>query len=436
MSSKIQSLAVLGLQWGDEGKGKIVDLLTEKTDFVVRFQGGHNAGHTLIIDHQKTVLHLIPSGILRDQVQCVIGNGVVLAADKLLEEISVLEHSGIDVMSRLSISEDCPMILDFHVAIDKAREVHRWQTKIGTTQNGIGPAYEDKVARRALKVADLRNLSAIEHTFKQLADYHNFQLSQYYGVEQVDEHQQWQKLIHFSETLQEIIVDSVDLLQKAFQQGKTILLEGAQGTLLDVDHGTYPFVTSSTTSIGAAVSGSGLGIHQIHHVIGLAKAYTTRVGYGPFPTELDRQDDPSGKILSTKGNEIGATTGRGRRCGWLDLVLLRRSAQINSVDSLCITKLDVLDDLVQIKVCTHYQVNGETVSHYNMNGNLSECEPVYETFCGWQCSTEGVTQIRDLPVNAQHYLKFIEQQLNLPISLISTGADRQHTIIQHDLLNL
>lgn len=434
MATNVNSIAVLGTQWGDEGKGKIVDLITKNTDIVNRFQGGHNAGHTLIIDNKKTVLHLVPSGILHGNVQCIIGNGVVVSGDKLLEEIKLLEANQIEVRSRLFISGDCPIILNFHKQLDLAREIKRGVNAIGTTGKGIGPTYEDKVARRGIKIYDLQNTEKLRSTLYDLADYHNFQLKHYYRQPEINVKHEWEQLLSIAEQLKPMIADTTQMLQQAYQQNKCILLEGAQGTLLDIDHGTYPFVTSSNTSIGAASTGSGLGASQIDYVLGLAKAYTTRIGSGPFPTELSITKDSIGCQLSHRGNEIGATTGRQRRCGWLDLVILRRSCQINDLSSLCITKLDVLDAFAEINVCIAYKLNGETVYDTSLHAdNLALCEPIYKTFPGWQSSTEGIVFYEQLPQRAKDYLNFISQELSTPISLISTGPDRNQTIILNSI---
>lgn len=426
---QLNTLAVIGTQWGDEGKGKIVDLLTKKADIVVRFQGGHNAGHTLIINGEKTVLHLIPSGILRPHVKCIIGNGVVVSGEKLLEEINYLEQCDVDVSGRLFLSGDCPLILKFHEAIDIARENRRGTISIGTTGNGIGPAYEDKVARRGIRMSDLYDLDHLSERFKIIADYHNFQLKHYHLQPTLSSAEQWESLLAVREKILPMMIDTVSYLHQAYTEGKNILLEGAQGSLLDIDHGTYPFVTSSNTTIGAACSGTGFSASHIDYVIGLAKAYTTRVGNGPFPTELCCENDPVGIHLSSVGQEKGATTGRSRRCGWLDLPLLRRTTMLNGVDSLCISKLDVLDGIKEIKVCTAYKIDGQVYHSYPLNSHqISQCEPVYQTLSGWEESTVGMTHMDDLPMAAKNYLDFIHEQLGISISLISTGAERKHTI--------
>ena len=428
-TKKINTLAIVGTQWGDEGKGKIVDLLTEKANIVTRFQGGHNAGHTLIINNKKTILHLIPSGILRPNVKCIIANGVVVSGEKLLQEIENLEQNGVNTKGRLFISGDCPIILKFHETIDIARENKKGTNIIGTTGNGIGPAYEDKVARRGIRISDLQDVGLLEEKYKAIADYHNFQLRHYYMQPTLSSTEHWENLLAIREKLLPMVIDTVSYLQQAYQANENILLEGAQGSLLDIDHGTYPYVTSSNTTIGAACSGTGLAASNIDYVIGLTKAYTTRVGNGPFPTELDYLADPVGKHLSSIGKEIGATTSRSRRCGWLDLPLLRRTTQLNGVNSLCISKLDVLDGIKELKVCTQYQVNGKKYDSFPLNSHkLSQCQPIYQSLQGWSENTRGITQIEDLPTNARHYLDFISEQLGLPIAIISTGAERNHTI--------
>lgn len=425
----INTLAIVGTQWGDEGKGKIVDLLTEKADIVTRFQGGHNAGHTLIINGQKTVLHLIPSGILRPHVTCIIANGVAVSGEKLLTEMQSVEQQGVSIKGRLLISGDCPYILKFHELIDVARENKKGNTLIGTTGNGIGPAYEDKIARRGIRLSDFYDLEGLAEHFNRLADFHNFQLKHYYGQPILSADKEWEKLLMVREELLPMIIDTVSYLHQSYEEKQKILLEGAQGSLLDIDHGTYPYVTSSNTTIGGACTGTGLPTSKIDHVLGLAKAYTTRVGNGPFPTQLDCEHDPVGKHLSLVGKEIGATTGRPRRCGWLDLPLLRRSIAINGIDSLCISKLDVLDGIKELKICVAYK-NGDSIHQvYPLNAaRLCQCEPVYQNLLGWEGSTSGIKHIDDLPANTKNYLDFIHQQVNIPITLISTGEEREHII--------
>jgi len=436
MSKK--NIVIVGTQWGDEGKGKIVDLLTDRVAAVVRFQGGHNAGHTLVIDGKKTVLHLIPSGILRETVECFIGNGVVLAPDALEKEVLQLEASGLQVVNRLKISDACPLILDYHVALDQARELARGNTAIGTTGRGIGPAYEDKVARRGLRAGDLRNLPKLKQQLQSTLAYHNFMLTEYYKVDPVDFDTLWKKCQGYAETIVPMLADIPTLIDQVNRQGKNLMFEGAQGTLLDIDHGTYPYVTSSNTTAGGASSGSGIGPCQLDYVLGITKAYATRVGGGPFPTELiydvatDAGDDV-GKELGTRGREFGATTGRQRRCGWFDAVALRRSAQVNGLTGVCLTKLDVLDELAEIKVCTHYLVDGQKVSLPPSSADDYDLvEPCYEILAGWQCSTVGVDSWEDLPVKAQHYIRFLEEQMGVKVSILSTGPDRAETLILED----
>jgi len=436
MSKK--NIVIVGTQWGDEGKGKIVDLLTDRVAAVVRFQGGHNAGHTLVIDGKKTVLHLIPSGILRETVECFIGNGVVLAPDALEKEVLQLEASGLQVVNRLKISDACPLILDYHVALDQARELARGNTAIGTTGRGIGPAYEDKVARRGLRAGDLRNLPKLKQQLQSTLAYHNFMLTEYYKVDPVDFDTLWKKCQGYAEMIVPMLADIPTLIDQVNRQGKNLMFEGAQGTLLDIDHGTYPYVTSSNTTAGGASSGSGIGPCQLDYVLGITKAYATRVGGGPFPTELiydvatDAGDDV-GKELGTRGREFGATTGRQRRCGWFDAVALRRSAQVNGLTGVCLTKLDVLDELAEIKVCTHYLVDGQKVSLPPSSADDYDLvEPCYEILAGWQCSTVCVDSWEDLPVKAQHYIRFLEEQMGVKVSILSTGPDRAETLILED----
>lgn len=424
MSKKV---IVVGTQWGDEGKGKIVDLLTETTDVVVRFQGGHNAGHTLVIDGKKTVLHLIPSGILRENVHCLIGNGVVLCPEALFEELDELEASGIPASQRLGISESCPLILPYHVALDVAREKKRGKKAIGTTGRGIGPAYEDKVARRGIRLGDLIYGSHFEEQLEGVMEYHNFSLKNYYQADTLDVKQVLDTMLSYKERLAGMTVDVTQLLDDYTAQGKSMMFEGAQGMMLDIDHGTYPYVTSSNTSAAAAASGSGIGPMSFDCVMGIVKAYTTRVGAGPFPTELD---DEVGNHLGTKGHEFGATTGRQRRCGWFDAVLMRRSRQVNGLSSLCITKLDVLDGLEELKICNAYKWQGKELDVAPSGAEaLAACEPVYETMPGWQQSTVGAKSVEDLPEAAQRYLNRLEELVGVPIDIVSTGPDRSETIV-------
>ena len=422
-----KNVVVLGTQWGDEGKGKIVDLLTEKAAAVVRFQGGHNAGHTLVIDGKKTALHLIPSGILRDNgVQCIIGNGVVLAPDALLKEMAKLEESGVPVRERLRVSHACPLILPYHAALDQAREIKRGANKIGTTGRGIGPAYEDKVARRGLRLGDLYR-PEFPAKLKEIMEYHNFVLTNYFGVEAVDYAKTLSDALAWGEALKDIMVDAVELVHAVRDAGGDIMFEGAQGSLLDIDHGTYPFVTSSNTTAGGVSTGSGMGPLYLDYILGITKAYTTRVGSGPFPTELE---DEVGKHLAVKGCEVGTTTGRGRRCGWFDTVLVKHSIRINSISGICLTKLDVLDGLDVVKVCVGYQdEKGNMISWPSSAEQFDQVTPIYEELPGWSESTFGARTLEELPQNARNYVKFIEEKIGAPIDIISTGPDRNETIV-------
>ena len=390
-----KNVVIIGTQWGDEGKGKIVDLITDKVSSVVRFQGGHNAGHTLVINGNKTVLHLIPSGIFRNNVQCLIGHGVVLSMSALLKEIEELEKSGVEVKSRLKISPGCPLILPYHIALDNAREAHRGAAALGTTGNGIGPTYEDKVARRGLRVGDLLDETLFSEKLKQVMEYHNFALKNYYNQEVVDYQKTLDEAISQASIVKPMIVDIAEEIHTRMSKDENILFEGAQGALLDIDQGTYPFVTSSNTTSGGAVTGSGIGVRDIDYVLGIVKAYTTRVGSGPFPTELNYdvtsdEGDPVGRELCSRGHEFGATTGRQRRCGWLDLVILNRSFKLNAVSGICLTKLDVLDELDSIKICVAYEINGEKTKTppFSAEG-YSIAKPVYIEMPGWNCSTIG-----------------------------------------------
>lgn len=423
-----KNVVVLGSQWGDEGKGKIVDLLTEKASAVARYQGGHNAGHTLVVNGKKTVLHLIPSGILRDNVTCYIGNGVVLAPDSLLKEMQALIDAGVPVRERLRISPNCPLIMPQHVALDQARELKRGNNKIGTTGRGIGPAYEDKVARRALRFADLFRADFAEKLQANL-EYHNFALTQYYGVEAVDFDKTLTVAYEWRDALKDLVTDVTSELNNLRKQGKNLMFEGAQGTLLDIDHGTYPFVTSSNTTAGGVCTGTGLGPLYFDYVLGITKAYTTRVGSGPFPTELF---DEVGEHLAKVGHEFGATTGRARRCGWFDAAILHRAVVLNSLSGICLTKLDVLDDLDEINICTGYELpesefDGATDAEFYAN-----VKPIYETVKGWKSSTVGITEFDKLPENAKAYIKRIEEIIECPIDIISTGPDRSETIVLRD----
>ncbi len=425
-------IVVIGSQWGDEGKGKIVDLLTENCAAVVRFQGGHNAGHTLVIDGRKTVLHLIPSGILREKVACLIGNGVVVSPAALLEEMRGLEELGVPVAQRLRISPACPLILPYHVRLDQARELARGDAKIGTTGRGIGPAYEDKVARRALRVDDLLHRERLAAKLGEVLDFHNFVLQHYFKSEPVDFQATLDQCLGYAEWLGPMMADVTEILREVQEAGGDILFEGAQGALLDVDHGTYPYVTSSNTTAGGAATGTGVGPLNFDHVLGIVKAYTTRVGSGPFPTELH---DEIGGHLAVRGGEVGATTGRARRCGWFDAVALRRSVFNNSISGLCITKLDVLDGLASIRICVGYRVNGKETQTLPVGAEaLAVCEPIYEEMPGWTDSTVGVRDYDALPENARNYLRRLESLVGAPIEIVSTGPDRRDTIILKDPL--
>jgi adenylosuccinate synthase len=428
-----KNVIVIGTQWGDEGKGKVVDLLTDQAQAVVRFQGGHNAGHTLVIDGEKTVLHLIPSGVLRDNVMCLIGNGVVVSPSALIEEIDMLEARGVPVSERLRISEACPLILPYHVALDHAREVARGKSAIGTTGRGIGPAYEDKVSRRGLRLGDLFHRKRFAAKLGEVLDYHNFALQHYYKADPVDFQQVLDEALTLGERIKPLVADVPEMLYEIQKSKGSILFEGAQGALLDIDHGTYPYVTSSNTTAGGAATGSGVGPGYFDYILGITKAYTTRVGSGPFPTELyDGNEllDTVGEHLARQGHEFGSTTGRPRRCGWFDAVALRRSNQINSTSGLCITKLDVLDGLDTIRICVGYEINGEERRTPPVGADALEgCKPVYVDMPGWKESTVGIRNYDDLPDNAKAYLKRIEEITETPIDIISTGPDRKETII-------
>jgi adenylosuccinate synthase len=430
--SKVKNVVVIGTQWGDEGKGKVVDWLTDKAQGVVRFQGGHNAGHTLVIGSQKTALQLIPSGIMRPGVACYIGNGVVLSVPDLLKEIDKLEAAGVEVASRLKISEACPLILPYHVSLDVAREAARGADKIGTTGKGIGPAYEDKVARRAIRVADLLNESRFAEKLLENLDYHNFVLTQYLKTQPIDYQKTLDDALSNVPRLRPMVADVSSLLYKAHGDGKRLLFEGAQGSLLDVDHGTYPYVTSSNCVAGNAAAGSGVGPNMLHYVLGITKAYTTRVGSGPFPAELPT-DQGVGKHLATVGHEFGTVTGRPRRCGWFDAALLKRSVQINGVSGICLTKLDVLDGVESLKICVGYKIGGKTVDIFPVGAeDAAACEPIYEEMPGWSTSTVGVTEMNGLPPNALAYVKRLEALIGVPIAMVSTGPERDETIILQD----
>jgi len=423
-----KNVVVIGTQWGDEGKGKIVDLLTERAAAVARFQGGHNAGHTLVIGGEKTVLHLIPSGILRDGVSCLIGNGVVLALDALVTEADALIANGVPVYERLRISPGCPLILPSHVALDAAREKARGASAIGTTGRGIGPAYEDKAARRALRVSDLFVREKFAARLGEVLDYHNFLLKNYFKTDTVDFSKTLDEALAYAEIVAPITTDITQVLQDLADSDKSILFEGAQGSFLDIDHGTYPYVTSSNTVAAAASIGSGIGPRNLDYILGIVKAYTTRVGAGPFPTELF---DDQGEHLARVGAEFGATTGRPRRCGWFDAVALRRSIVNSSVSGLCVTKLDVLDELETIQICTGYAIDGKPIPGVPvLVDRFAECKPIYEEWPGWQESTVGVTDFDKLPQKARDYLARIQELAGVPIDIISTGPDREQTIVK------
>ena len=422
-----KNVVVLGTQWGDEGKGKIVDLLTDQASAVVRFQGGHNAGHTLVIDGEKTVLHLIPSGILREHVQCLIGNGVVLSPEALLTEMAGLEAKGIPVRERLKISPACPLILPYHVALDQAREARRGDAKIGTTGRGIGPAYEDKAARRGLRLGDLRDQHRFARKLKEVMEYHNFALEHYYHAEPLDYDKVLADTLAMREQLLPMIADVTAILHECRKTDAKIMFEGAQGSLLDIDHGTYPYVTSSNTTAGGTATGSGFGPLYLDYVLGITKAYTTRVGSGPFPTELF---DTTGEHLASRGHEFGATTGRPRRCGWFDAVALRNAVNINSVSGICLTKLDVLDGLETIQICIGYACkDGKPVPNPVDSDDYEGLHPVYEEVPGWSESTLGAKTLEELPQAARDYIKKIEEVVGAPIDIISTGPDRVETIV-------
>ena len=422
-----RSVVVLGTQWGDEGKGKIVDLLTGQAQVVVRFQGGHNAGHTLVINGEKTILHLIPSGVLHDGVLCLVGNGVVVSPRALLGEIADLEELGVAVRERLRLSPACPLILPSHAALDQAREAKRGGAKIGTTGRGIGPAYEDKVARRGVRLGDLMDEPRFTQRLAELMEYHNFMLTRYYEVAAVDHEQTLAECLGMAEFVRPLLADVTGLLHQQRAAGANILFEGAQGSLLDIDHGTYPFVTSSNTTAGSAAAGSGFGPLYLDYVLGITKAYATRVGSGPFPTELF---DGNGQHLAVRGDEFGATTGRARRCGWFDAAALRNAVQLNSVSGLCLTKLDVLDGLETVQVCTAYLDSvGQPVANPLDSEDYCGLQPVYESLPGWRESTLGARTLAELPANARSYISYIEDQVGVSIDLISTGPDRLENIV-------
>ena len=423
-----RAVAVIGMQWGDEGKGKIVDRLTDRASVVARFQGGHNAGHTLVIDGERTVLHLVPSGVMRDGVRCLIGHGVVLSPAAFVEEMSVLVERGVPADERVRVSDACPLILPYHAALDRAREAARGAAAIGTTGRGIGPAYEDKAARRAMRVGDLLDPARLDEKLRVLDEYHNFMLTRWLGADPIDIGEVRDALEAAIERIRPLVADVPGALHAALDAGEGVLLEGAQGAGLDIDQGTFPFVTSSNTTAGNAAAGSGLGPRDVGYVLGIAKAYATRVGGGPFPTELH---DDVGRHLAARGSEFGATTGRPRRCGWLDVASLRRAVRINSVSGLCITKLDVLDELAELRLCTGYRVGGERRDTPPGSAEeLGRCEPVYEDLPGWRSPTVGARSRDDLPSRARAFIKRIESLAGVPIDIISTGAGRDETILE------
>lgn len=422
-----KTVVVIGAQWGDEGKGKVVDLLTDRVQAVVRFQGGHNAGHTLVINGVKTALNLIPSGIMRPGVACLIGNGVVLSLPHLIAEIEKVEATGVSVRDRLFLSEATPLVLPVHAKLDQARELARGDAKIGTTGKGIGPAYEDKVARRAIRVGDLFHREQLAAKLGELLGYHNFVLQNFYGEEPVDFQQTLDDLLGYADVVRPMVADVTERLRLHIRNGDKVLFEGAQGALLDVDHGTYPFVTSSNTTAGGAATGSGVGPRELEYVLGIVKAYATRVGSGPFPTE---QENDIGQHIRDKGAEYGTVTKRPRRCGWFDAVAARRSFFNNSVTGLCVTKLDVLDELEVIRICVGYKVDGEPVEVPPTGAeSFARIEAVYEELPGWQSSTYGIKRFEELPENARQYLKRLEEVSEAEIAMISTGPDREHTIV-------
>ena len=422
------AVAVIGMQWGDEGKGKIVDRLTDRASVVARFQGGHNAGHTLVIDGERTVLHLVPSGVMREGVRCLIGHGVVLSPTAFVEEMSMLIERGVPAAERVRVSDACPLILPYHAALDRAREAARGAAAIGTTGRGIGPAYEDKAARRAMRVGDLLDPARLDEKLRILDEYHNFILTRWFGADPIDIAEVHDALDAAVERIRPLVTDVPGVLHAALDAGDGVLLEGAQGACLDIDQGTFPFVTSSNTTAGNAAAGSGLGPRDVGYVLGIAKAYATRVGGGPFPTELH---DEVGRLLAARGSEFGATTGRPRRCGWLDVVSLRRAVRINSVSGLCITKLDVLDELPEVRLCTGYRIDGERRDTPPGSAEeIARCEPVYEDMPGWQSPTVGIRSRGGLPSRARAFTERIESLAGVPIDIISTGAGRDETILE------
>ena len=421
------NVVVVGTQWGDEGKGKIVDWLTDRADGVVRFQGGHNAGHTLVIGTRKTILRLIPSGILRPSVACYIGNGVVLSPQALLAEIDELQQAGVEVDARLTVSGNCALILDYHVALDRAREAHRGNDPIGTTGRGIGPAYEDKVGRRAVRAQDLFDEARFAERVREALEYHNFVLTRYLNAEAIDPQRVIDSTLTLGIRIRPMVADVSYRLDQAMKSGQRLLFEGAQGSLLDVDHGTYPYVTSSNTVAAAAAVGAGVGPQRLNYVLGITKAYATRVGAGPFPTELT---EDVGEHLRQRGQEFGSVTGRARRCGWFDAAALRRAVQLNGATGLCVTKLDVLDGLPRVQLCTGYRYEGRTVDILPFGADaVARCEPVYQEFAGWSDSTFGVRTWSGLPSGARSYLSRLSELAEVPIDLISTGPERDQTIV-------
>ncbi|HXK00462.1 MAG TPA: adenylosuccinate synthase [Buchnera sp. (in: enterobacteria)] len=429
-----KNIIILGAQWGDEGKGKIVDLLTEKAKYVVRYQGGHNAGHTLVVDNKKIILHVVPSGILHKNTIGILGNGVVICPFSLINELNNLEKKGIIVKDKILISENCFLILPYHIRMDIAREKQRGS--IGTTKRGIGPAYEDKVSRRGLRIGDLRDKENFSINLKKIIDYYNYQLVNYYQEKPINYSKVLTEIFSLSDILINMIADIPDILYSAIKNNKLIIFEGAQGTFLDIDHGTYPYVTSSNSTAGGASTGSGVGPLNFDYVLGVMKSYATRVGLGPFPTEVFNELDA---YFCNYGSEFGSTTGRRRRTGWLDLVALKRSIRINSLSGLCLTKLDVLDGLREIKICTAYKNLNNNSIMYNTPLSIKDwkaIEPIYETLSGWNESTIGVNSLSKLPLSARNYIKRIEEITEIPIDLISTGPDRKDIIILNNLFNI
>ena len=429
----VKNVVVVGSQWGDEGKGKIVDWLTDQASGVVRYQGGHNAGHTLVVGGKKTVLRLIPSGILHAGKRCFIGSGVVVSPEALLSEMAELEAAGVDVAKQLTIAPTCPLILPYHVALDHAREAAKGDKKIGTTGRGIGPAYEDKVARRAVRVMDLFQPELLRQKIEDVLAIYNCQLVGLYGQVAIEADAIYNLAISLAEKIRPMVGDVSRLLNEINDKGESLVFEGAQGTLLDIDHGTYPYVTSSNCVAGAASAGAGVGPHKLNYVLGIVKAYTTRVGSGPFPTELF---DDVGAGLAKRGNEFGAVTGRPRRCGWFDAALMKRSIQVNGISGMCVTKLDVMDGMDEIKICVGYKLRGETIDIFPFGADdVAACEPIYETMPGWTESTCGVKEYDALPANAKAYLSRLEEICGAKIAIISTGPDREETIVLEHPLN-